>query len=735
MKFSELNIKECEEIALEKCRAARIFPDEQDSGDEAPSASRTIEVEFAEKCQITAQQWRYNELAEWKQNSGLFQDCEQPMCDPCGKFLSMYACRCCKQTLALKFRLLILFRDKKSWFEDLVNYIYFHAIIIFDPEAEQRFHMQNPSHPYLISYRRIRKYNHFIVNTFAGSLQFDCETKLCVEHHSKMYSKLIRSSKYQCDICGVQATAAFVMTGRSYSKRRYKLMKRNDRNKTQEVYVCNVHKFPLRTYFHLYHQDWVVHWNCHYRLHALYATSPKYNAEQLIDSISPAVVKNLAMFYLNLYKSLDRKAQNARSCYYTTHANGIYNSWDFTTWRWKQSPFKGLCMGKSLVCLNSKKERSGNSTDLQREIIDHRIGSLTASRSRSIPFSSQNAAGISAMSFDEAENRFLLCGSSRGVVSIVDFEQYDAPMEGLNLGRPHKIIPARSAKYNHKYQVTSTQFYPIDSELFATASMDKHFKIWDSNCMMAVEKFAFEEPISQFHWGVGNTPKASLIAIAASSSNISLLDPRIGSAMHQIRCKGTAMSVRWQGPEFLLLSGDRDGRVTLWDIRSGRSELAQLRARKGQHAHFNQVCCIRCTKDRRFIISMAMNRTLRLWDAQTLKLIGGIDSSKEIRTLTLTQALRTTFDYCDEGKKLRVFTPFENNVDVGVFSDGKYKKTQTLQGHFHSITTCVYRWNYQQLISSANDRLVLIWSPEMDERREDFEERDDLHKDDYSDED
>uniref|UniRef100_A0A915EKX5 Uncharacterized protein n=1 Tax=Ditylenchus dipsaci TaxID=166011 RepID=A0A915EKX5_9BILA len=59
-----------------------------------------------------------------------------------------------------------------------------------------------------------------------------------------------------------------------------------------------------------------------------------------------------------------------------------------------------------------------------------------------------------------------------------------------------------------------------------------------------------------------------------------------------------------------------------------------------------------------------------------------------------------------------------------------------LQGHFQSVTAIAYRRNRQELITSANDRLALIWTPKMDKERPEYEQKAvDLHKDEYSDED
>lgn len=78
---------------------------------------------------------------------------------------------------------------------------------------------------------------------------------------------------------------------------------------------------------------------------------------------------------------------------------------------------------------------------------------------------------------------------------------------------------------NHDFLITTCQWYSKDSSVFVTSSMDQTVKIWDANMMCHVEKFTFENPVDQIHWSVAKS-KFPLIAVAQSSSNIQLIDPR-----------------------------------------------------------------------------------------------------------------------------------------------------------------------------------------------------------------
>lgn len=73
--------------------------------------------------------------------------------------------------------------------------------------------------------------------------------------------------------------------------------------------------------------------------------------------------------------------------------------------------------------------------------------------------------------------------------------------------------------------ISGCQFYPIDSGMFFTSSMDQEVRLWDSECMRVVDKYKNESAILDSHWGI--IPNGTgLIAIALGSSCVRLIDPR-----------------------------------------------------------------------------------------------------------------------------------------------------------------------------------------------------------------
>jgi WD40 repeat protein len=70
--------------------------------------------------------------------------------------------------------------------------------------------------------------------------------------------------------------------------------------------------------------------------------------------------------------------------------------------------------------------------------------------------------------------------------------------------------------------------------------------------------------------------------------------------------------------------------MVLWDIRSGRSELMEVAAKstinsydrrpKIAKAHNCCISSIRCSKDGRYVVSMANDKMAHVWDATSMQL-------------------------------------------------------------------------------------------------------------------
>ncbi|KAH7723214.1 DNA excision repair protein ERCC-8 [Aphelenchoides avenae] len=345
-------------------------------------------------------------------------------------------------------------------------------------------------------------------------------------------------------------------------------------------------------------------------------------------------------------------------------------------------------------------------------------------------------------------------------MTIVDLGESQFKPENAPIGRT--VISGKRGSA-HQFLVTSCQWYPLDSSLFVTGSMDQYVKVWDPNRMVHIDKYKFDNQVFQVHWSPSRAI-CRLIAVANGLSNIPLLDPRLGSAAQHIRWKTeNAKSVHWlRGAEYILVTGGVNGSVALWDVRSGRSELAHLRTGRMDETQksFGTVESIRCTADGLHLVTFSLrcsDALVQVWNAQTLK----NERRLEVHGETVATQLKTltTIDICDEGRRLWALVPSGNDLVLADVSPGHQARRalasdevdesvdkpvappmpffKRLRGHLHRISGCVYRRNYQQAITCSTDRTLLVWAPSMDEVRADEEEKriHELHEDAFSDED
>ncbi|KAK9822022.1 hypothetical protein WJX74_001472 [Apatococcus lobatus] len=227
---------------------------------------------------------------------------------------------------------------------------------------------------------------------------------------------------------------------------------------------------------------------------------------------------------------------------------------------------------------------------------------------------------------------------SRDRASLLDFSQRKL------------IVPQHEARNNsssHKYSITSVAWYPIDSGLFATGSLDNDVKVWDTNIAQAVCTFPFGAAVC----AIGMSPVAAahcLVAVAGAQPQIKLCDPASGSFTHVLgghagshgSHREDVWSLHWcLQNEWHLVTGGCDGQVRMWDVRQSacfhmldeqqtnkpatpapRSARRHSQGRKGAHApklaaaHEGSVTAIQPTTDGRHLLTAGTDSRLRLWD-------------------------------------------------------------------------------------------------------------------------
>ncbi|EPZ32852.1 hypothetical protein O9G_004295 [Rozella allomycis CSF55] len=203
---------------------------------------------------------------------------------------------------------------------------------------------------------------------------------------------------------------------------------------------------------------------------------------------------------------------------------------------------------------------------------------------------SSTAPRISHLSIEEIEGRFALCGGKDGSCVIFDIDTKHPVME----------------QSMHNKCINQCQWYPVDTGMFSTCSMDMSVKLWDTNTMQSILKFDIQAPVfsHKFH------SSQAIIAVGSKFNDIRLCD---------IRHKSFILDVAWSTVnDFELYSASKDGSIRLWDIRKSNS-LNSFHDGNVVESHQGPVHALCVIPGGNFVASASSEGQIKLWDSQEPK--------------------------------------------------------------------------------------------------------------------
>ena len=410
------------------------------------------------------------------------------------------------------------------------------------------------------------------------------------------------------------------------------------------------------------------------------------------------------------------------------------------------------------MLLNRQIYNSINSTKLYYN--EMRIKHLHLSTYYEIISGHDNCPAIS-LSLEKQEERYLLSGGADGLIALYDLELYDDDNKNNNdQSIQPKIIKPMNKARQHMRGVSSIQWYPEDSGIFISSSYDGNVLLWDTNAFSTAATFKFHAEGSSSFLKVYRATMCSngnpLIACALDDSSIRLCDPRSGDCCQSLTGHRKAvMSVEFSPlHSHLIASASLDGTLKLWDIRKAGFASAirsfdwmqdhtastriftdfynnknkdrndNIESRKKEpikgamtgldwtkdsvaKAHESGIMCLRYSPCGHYIISSGNDRKIRLWDADSGKLIPSQYSSG--CTSSLPYDIEIAQFSCSGDDVLMFPNGDDGNITLTQLHSSTGKPFLTLKGHLGMIHSIIYRSLHQQIISSASDGLIFIW--------------------------
>ena len=340
---------------------------------------------------------------------------------------------------------------------------------------------------------------------------------------------------------------------------------------------------------------------------------------------------------------------------------------------------------------------------LERAIMTQRVFSLSLSRTEElVPL---HTDGVMALAVDSVSGRFLLTGGCDQRIGVYDLGERFTP-SGSHRRLKHIAVTSKKA---HKYAVSGLRWYPHDTGIFVSGSMDGNVRVWDTNRLEVVETFDGFGAVYAH-----DVSPAALVAVGSRLTDVILCDLRTGSRAHRLRGhRGAVVALQWApGREYQLATAGSDARVLLWDIRRARSCLRSFDQHNGETvssldtitAHNAAVNGLVYTSDGQHLVTSGRDGRARLWDADT-----GAHLNINYPGIHNSSHKRLDFALSDAGSIPLLIHP--NGRDIAVYDLFTGRRTRTLRAHYGSVHSVLLHPFRTRMFSAADDNEVLIWEP------------------------
>jgi DNA excision repair protein ERCC-8 len=363
----------------------------------------------------------------------------------------------------------------------------------------------------------------------------------------------------------------------------------------------------------------------------------------------------------------------------------------------------GLHSSKTLLAKETTKRDYSISYSFRKEIVPTHTSTITK------------------IDLDVCENRFLLSGAFDTSINIFDLEQMHSP--GKFSFEPIVNIDTDTVGM-HKKAISGLCWYPLDSGMFFTCSIDNTVNVWDTNSTNVIRIFDIEAPVYSIdvsRCALNHT----LISAAAEDNMVHLCDIRTGKSIWQLKGhSGKVLETKWSpGQQYTLVSGSEDGSIRLWDVRKCNQSVltfdqhldakdrSKVRKKglgniKSHNGAVNGLCF---TPDSTRLVSTGTDSTMRCWSVfdGTNHFVNypGVKNQHQ-------KQRRTSYLAVSQNGEL-IFHP--NDSFVVIYETRTGEVVNTLKNHFKPVTTCVYNPELQHLYTAGCDAQINVWVPQYDE--------------------
>ncbi|KAJ3191786.1 DNA excision repair protein ERCC-8 [Irineochytrium annulatum] len=346
------------------------------------------------------------------------------------------------------------------------------------------------------------------------------------------------------------------------------------------------------------------------------------------------------------------------------------------------------------------------------DIIKARFYSVSLSENKEV--ARVTAGPVNDLAIDGTGERYMVAGFANSSIRIYDLADTAKP-SAMSRSLVKSIAVIKS-KRGHKFSVTGVGWYPFDTGIFTSSSMDGTVCVWDTASVTGQCALKFELAGKVYAHGMSlASTQRFLVAAATEHQAVAVCD--MGSG---------AIVARLQGFKAITCHVNADSTIRIWDIRKANASLRTIDVRQAPKsmvkAATNRKDLLRTspvnglsfTSDGRAIVSLAYDDHVQLWDPATGQAIN--TTQPMIASNRHNSSIRFYVTPTSHCRPPLAFVPSDSRIVCFNLQSGEV--VSRLGCHWGRVTCVGGRASVQELYSGGVDNEILCWDPEVAGRDE-----------------
>ncbi|CAE6536550.1 unnamed protein product [Rhizoctonia solani] len=235
-----------------------------------------------------------------------------------------------------------------------------------------------------------------------------------------------------------------------------------------------------------------------------------------------------------------------------------------------------------------------------------------------------------------------------------------------------------------------------DCTCIATGSSDRSVRLWDAKNGEMLHQLGTQDEVQAMAFSPDGTQ-----IVAGSETSLQIWDRKNGhTLLGPLTTPVPALAVSFSPDKLRIIYAEGET-IYVLDARSGEKILGPI------EGHTDDICCIRCSPDGRYIVSGSEDRTVRLWDAQ--------NGNLRLGPLEAHTGWVTSVAFSPDGS--RIISGCEGGLVCTWDARQRNLTSSSSNTPFARITCVKFSSDGTWFVSGSEDGTICIWNAHAGEMR------------------